>query len=72
MRELTIDEISNVEGGWIKEVVVAIVGAIVGAVTGKAMEDSEKGPSATLSNGTVIQCQPGQHLEVNGNSAKCD
>ena len=69
MRELTINEAENVDGGFWVQVVLAVIGGVAGALASEGM--SGDGPSATLSNGTTIQCGEGQNLEVSGNSAKC-
>lgn len=72
MRELTFDEVSSVEGGLVTALFVAVVAAVVGAVVTAAISNSmEDGPSATLPDGTTIQCESGQNLEVSNGSAKC-
>ena len=70
MYTLTADQFEDVSGG--NPIVIAIIGA-VGAVAAAAVASSgsEKGPSATLSNGTKVQCGSNQTLEVDGNHATC-
>lgn len=69
MRDLTVNEMEEVGGGFWAQLVVAVVGAIAGAIANSAT--SSEGPSATLANGTTVQCESGQDLEVSGNSATC-
>lgn len=69
MRDLTINELESVSGGFWGQLVVAVVGAVAGAIANSAT--SSEGASATLANGSTIQCEPGQDLEINGDSATC-
>lgn len=67
MRELSEVEVVSVNGAGLIDDAIQLAKDVVDAA-----KKIFSGPSATLSNGTTIQCGSGQHLEVTGpSSAKC-
>lgn len=67
MRNLSNNEVGFVTGGGLLQDAIDLASKVVDAVT-----DFFQGPSATLENGTTVQCGTGQTLEVTGpDSATC-
>lgn len=67
MRQMTSREVQFVSGGGLLQDAIELASKIVDAVS-----EMFSGPSATLENGTTVQCGMGQTLEVTGpDSATC-
>lgn len=70
MRDLTTVEIEMVNGAGLGEIIDKALDLAKDVVD--TVKSLFSGPSAVLSDGTAIQCSPGQNLEVTGpSSAKC-